>query len=61
MQLDPFFVLGGFRLILSIRKIYGWLDWTNKMKYPGSVYKKKPNPNWEYIADYYLYYIVYLF
>jgi len=27
------------------------------MKYPGSVYKK-PNPNWEYIEDYYLYYLV---
>lgn len=31
------FICGGFRLILSIRIIYGWLDWTNKMKYPGSV------------------------
>jgi len=27
----------GIRLILSIRIIYGWLDWTKKMKYPGSV------------------------
>lgn len=33
----------GSRLLLSIRIIYGWLGWTNKMKYPGSVYKK---PNW---------------
>jgi len=43
VQLDPF--LRGSRsiLLLSIIKIYGWLGWTNKMKYPGSVQKI---PNW---------------
>lgn len=44
--------LRGFRLLLPIRIIYGWLGWTNKMKYPGSVQKK---PNWKQIYDYYLY------
>lgn len=48
-----FLVLGGFKLILLI---YGWFGWTNKMKYPDSVYKN-PNPNWEYIGDFY--FIVY--
>lgn len=43
MELDLFLVFGGFKLILSINKIYGWLGWTNKIKYPGSV-DKNPIP-----------------
>ena len=44
VQFDPFFWGGIFKLILLIlliKKNYGWLGWTNKMKYPGSVYKNR--------------------
>ena len=36
VQLDPFCAEVS-RLILAIKKIYGRLGWTNKMRYPGSV------------------------
>lgn len=60
VQLDLFFFGRVYRLILSIRIIYGWLGQANKMKYPGSVQKKKPMGN-KYIYDYYLYHILFLY
>lgn len=39
MQLEIHFIFFGgvSRLIFSIRMIYGWLGWADKIKYPGSV------------------------